>query len=324
MSLNQKIRTEIEKTGKILIASHQNPEGDALGAGLALYHHFRKNKKIQVFNQDPIPYFLAFLPGADKIIHRLDRIQTDFKLVIAVDCTDLERVSEKFPAFVQGKRIINIDHHETNKRFGALNLVHAKASSTGEIIFKLLAGSGKKISKEIATCLYTAVMMDTGSFRYSNTTSATLEVASQLVALGAKPGEIAKQVYENQPRNWLKLLSLVLQSFNLSETGERAELTLNQGMLNKTGAGKEMSEGMINYLMMISGVEVGILYRQLDKNKYKVSFRSRGKINVAKLSESLGGGGHAQAAGATMNGGLEEIKKLVRARVDQLLAQKGK
>ncbi len=320
MSLNHKILTEIKQAGKIMIASHLNPEGDALGSSLALYHHFKAGKKIQVFNQDPIPYFLAFLPGAEKVVHRLEQIRPDDQLVVVVDCAGLDRVTEKFPALVAGKKIINIDHHQTNPGFGAINLVRPLASSAGEIIFKLLSDSGKKIGKETATCLYTALMMDTGSFRYSNTTKDTLAVASRLVTLGARPGVISKNVYENHPAGWLKLLSLALQTLSLSKTGQRAELILNQEMLEKAGATKEMSEGMINYLMMVRGVEVAILYRQSGKNKYKVSFRSTGKVNVAKFCETLGGGGHCQAAGATMPGELRQIQKLIRSRVDRLIA----
>ena len=319
MDLIRKIIAEIEQARRILVASHANPEGDALGSSLAIAHHFAKGKKIQVINLDQLPYFLEFLPGADKIVHTLEQVNKDFDLAVVVDCSDLDRVSAQFPALVQGRRIVNIDHHETNRQFGRLNLVDAKASSTGEIIFQLLKQTKIPLSRKTATCLYTALMMDTGSFRYANTSSRTLETAARLVELGAKPGEISRSVYESHPQAWLLLLGQVLPTFNISRDGRRAELTLTDEMYQAAGAGKEMSEGLINYLMTVKGVEVAILYRQIPNHKFKVSFRSRGKINVAKLSEQFGGGGHDMAAGATLEGELDEIKQRVREKVDQLL-----
>jgi len=319
MNQIQKINREIVKAKKILIASHQNPEGDAIGSTLALYHHFSSGRKIQMLNLDKLPYFLEFLPGSEKIFHSLEHIRPDFELAIIVDCTDPTRVGANFWELLKGKKVINIDHHESNRFFGELNFVQPEISSTGEIIFTLLKNSGKKLSARTATCLYTAIMMDTGSFRYSNTSKNTLAIASELVALGAKPGEISKQVYENHPPAWLKLISMALSTHQISASGKRAEMTLTSAMFRKSGAGKEMSEGLINYLMMLRGVEVGILYRQISKNKYKVSFRSAGKVNVAKLSEALGGGGHKQAAGATMEGNLKDIQARVRILVDDVI-----
>lgn len=316
-----KIRSEIEKASHILVASHINPEGDAIGSSLALYHHFGKNKGIQVLNRDTLPYYLKFLPGSEKIIHNLHHIRNEFELVITVDCANLDRVGENFAEFVRGKRIINIDHHQSNKMFGNLNLVNPDASSAGEIIFEFLSQSRKKISRETATCIYTAIMMDTGGFRFPNTSENTLKIASKLVALGANPSEIAKNVYENHPRSWLMLTALVLQTFSISENGKRAELTLTLDMMKQTGASKEMSEGLVNYLLMINGVEVAILYREVSPDRYKLSFRSRGNLNMAKLAETIGGGGHPQAAGATMEGKLEDIKNIVRKRVDELISR---
>jgi len=319
MSLSQKINKEIERASRILVASHQNPEGDAIGSALALYHHWKDEKEIQVFNEDKAPYFLCFLPGAELIKHRLRELKRNFDLVVVVDCANLSRVSEKFSEFIKGRKIINIDHHQTNSNFGMLNLVSAQASSTGEIIFELLKKSGKRLNPETATCLYTAISMDTGSFQYINTSYNSFKTATELVKLGAQPNQIAKAVYHSHPPARLLLLCQVLATLEFSKNQKRADITLSQDMYKKAQASPEMAEGFINYLTSIKGIEVAILFRQVEKNQYKVTFRSMGKVNVARLAEELGGGGHHQASGATLNGSLEQIKRQIRVRVDNLI-----
>jgi len=321
MNIIQKINNELENAGSILVASHKNPEGDALGSSLALYHHFGQGKKIQVFNLDPVPYFLEFLPGSEKVIHQLKDLDPDFELAVVVDCAGLNRVCDEFPPFLRGKKLINIDHHQTGSEFGQLNLLNSRASSTGEILFQLFFDSERTISRNTATCLYAALSMDTGSFQYPNTTRATLETAASLVKLGAEPARIAHNLYETHPRSRLLLLAQVMPTVKFSENGKRAEMTLTSEMFQKAGANPAMAEGFINFLTTVKGVEVAILFRQLEPGKFKVSFRSLGKIDVARLSEKFGGGGHQQAAGATLEGELEEIQSLIRREVDELVRQ---
>jgi len=324
MGIIQKIINEIENASSILVASHRNPEGDALGSSLALFHHFREGKKIQVFNSDSIPYFLAFLPGTELVIHELEKINPGFDLAVVVDCASLPRVCDEFPELVKGKKIINIDHHESNNQFGDLNLVNQSASSTGEILFKLFSESDRTINKDTAACLYAAISMDTGSFQYINTTQISLETAANLVRLGADPAFISHQLYEQHPKSRILLLAQALQTIKFSDNNKRAEMTLTKKMFESAGAATAMSEGFINFLTTIKGVEVAILFRELGPNKFKVSFRSLGKINVARLSEKFGGGGHPQAAGATLEGELEDIKKLISREVDALIAENSK
>jgi len=319
MNLIQKINKELKATTRILVASHQNPEGDAIGSALALYHHWKAEKEIQVFNEDKVPYFLSFLPGVELIKHKLTELKRNFEMVIVVDCANLSRVNDNFSKFIEGRKIINIDHHQTNSNFGMLNLVSAKASSTGEIIFELLKKSGKRLNPETAICLYTAISMDTGSFQYINTSYNSFKTATELVKLGAKPNQIARAVYHSHPPARLLLLCQVLATLKFSKDQKRADLTLSQDMYKKAQASPEMAEGFINYLTSIKGVEVAMLFRQVGKNQYKVTFRSMGKVNVARLAEELGGGGHHQASGATLNGNLEQIKRQIRVRVDNLI-----
>jgi phosphoesterase RecJ-like protein len=321
MNIIQKINNRLESARSILVASHKNPEGDALGSSLALYHHFGQGKKIQVFNLDPVPYFLEFLPGSEKIIHQLKDLDPDFEIAVVLDCANLNRVCDDFPQFLKGKSLINIDHHQTASQFGELNLVNPLASSTGEILFQLFFDSERTISRNTATCLYTAISMDTGSFQYPNTTRATLETAASLVKLGAEPARIAHNLYETHPQSRLLLLAQVMPTVKFSENGKRAEMTLTSEMFQKAGAGPAMAEGFINFLTSVKGVEVAILFRELQPGKFKVSFRSLGRIDVARLSEKFGGGGHKQAAGATLEGGLEQIQSLIRREVDEIISR---
>lgn len=316
----QKINNEIEKAPSILVASHRNPEGDALGSSLAVLHHFAKGKKIQVFNRDPVPYFLEFLPGADKIIHDLSKIDPGFTLAVVVDCANLERVCEEFPECVRGKNVINIDHHATGGQSGELNLINPRASSAAEILFQLFSESERPIGRDAATCLYAGLSNDTGSFMYKNTTRITLETAASLVKLGADPAAIARNLYESHPQSRILLLAMVMPTMQFSGDGKRGDMTLTTAMFEKTGANPAMAEGFINFLTTVRALEVAILFRQLGPKKFKVSFRSTGKIDVAKLSAEFGGGGHVQAAGATLEGELEQVQQLIRKQVDDLIA----
>ena len=324
MSVAQKIISEIEKAKTILVAAHRNPEADALGSSLAIFHHFGKDKKITVFYDDSLPYFLEFLPGVELVVHDLAKLSRDFDLAVIVDCANLSRVCEKFPEFIKGKRILNIDHHESNALYGELNLVEPKASSTGEVLFKMFSNSDRLIRKNTATCLYAAISNDTGSFQYTNTSQYSLETASSLVKLGANPAAIAHYLYETHPRSRLMLLAQMLQTLKFSDDGRRGEVTLTKKMFESTGANVAMSEGFVNFLTATAGVEVAILFREQGPDKYKISLRSFGDLNVSKLCEKHGGGGHSQAAGCTIEGKLEDVQATVRKEVDELLSRKSK
>ena len=175
-----------------------------------------------------------------------------------------------------------------------------------------------------ATCLYAAISNDTGSFQYTNTSQYSLETASSLVKLGANPAAIAHYLYETHPRSRLMLLAQMLQTLKFSDDGRRGEVTLTKKMFESTGANVAMSEGFVNFLTATAGVEVAILFREQGPDKYKISLRSFGDLNVSKLCEKHGGGGHSQAAGCTIEGKLEDVQATVRKEVDELLSRKSK
>jgi phosphoesterase RecJ-like protein len=225
---------------------------------------------------------------------------------------------------VKGKRIINIDHHESGKGFGDLKLINPHASSTAEILYQLLSESDRPILKDTATCLYAAISNDTGSFQFRNTSRAALETAACLVKLGANAAEIARGLYESHPKSRILLLAMVFQTIVFSHDSKRADITLTTEMFKNSGATVPMTEGFVNFLTAVQGVEVAILFRQMGPAKFKISLRSQGAINVARLCEKFGGGGHAQAAGANLEGELAAVQELIRKEVDELIAKNDK
>ncbi len=306
-----------------VLASHISPEGDALGSMLGLMLMLEKiGKQVKAFNADPVPAYLKFLPAQDKVFHTIEELG-DPDIVIVLDCGDIKRTGMKFNQFLSLKQrqIINIDHHSTNHKFGKINLVQPQASSVGEVLYEMFVDLDLEISLDAAINLYTAILTDTGSFRFPNTSPRTLHIAANLVELGVKPADIARAVYDSQPASKLMLLARVLATMQISPDSQRAEMMLTNKMLEETGTTSEDAEGFINYLSAIQGIKVAMLIREMGQGIFKVSFRSPGKVDVAELAKTFGGGGHREAAGATMGGSLEKIRDSINKRLDELLAE---
>ena len=317
----RKILDRLRPTAQLVVAAHQNPEGDALGSTLALALWLQSaGKDARAYNVDPVPSFLRFLPGADTMTRRVEDLGEP-SLIVVVDCGDLQRTGPAFAQFAQGREIIVLDHHDTNDNFGALNLVRPEASSTSEIVYDLVTAEGRPLLPEVAWNLYTGILMDTGSFRFPNTTPNALRIASELVRAGADPARVAREVFDTQPQGKLKLLARVLSTLEFDAPGRVAEMVLTQAMFAETGTTAEDAEGFINYTASVEGVKVAVLYRQQGRDKWKVSFRGRVPndgspgINVARIAEELGGGGHRLAAGTTLLGSLEEVRLQVQEKL---------
>ena len=325
----RKILERLQQTPCLAVAAHQNPEGDALGATLAVALWLRKKGgDARAYNVDPVPGFLRFLPGADTITRRVEDLG-DPPLVVVVDCGEISRTGKAFEKFVQGREIINLDHHDTNNGFGRLNLVRPQASSASEIVYDLITAEGEPVAPAVAWNLYTGILMDTGSFRFPNTTPAALRIASELVAAGVDPARVARETFDTQPAGKLKLLARVLSTMEFDPGPGLAgvvEMVLTQAMFTETGTQAEDAEGLINHPVSVESVKVAVLYRQLTSEKWKVSLRSRvpndGRpgINIAKVAEALTGGGHRLAAGATVAGSLDQVRRLVHEKLAPALA----
>ena len=291
----------IKTNKKFLIVSHISPEGDAIGSSIALALGLEKmGKSVYVLNRDPVPDILKFLPSAKIVTRKIP--SGKFDVMFIVDCPNMERTGLKN---LRAKITVTIDHHLLLSQVipkQSLNLIDPKASATGELVYKLLHSLHVTIDKAIATNLYTAILTDTGGFRYSNTTPESLKIASRLVAAGADPWEITKEVYENFSFNRLRLVSLCLPT--IEKKGKITSITVTRDMFKKTKTSIEDTESIVDFPRQIKGSEVALLFREDRKNLYKISLRSKGKVNVAKIAKTFGGGGHANAAGCKLTGSL--------------------
>ncbi len=302
-----------------MISSHENPEGDALGSVLALGLALRElGKEVLVLNQDPTPDILSFLPGVEEIVHQAPA-DGSFDVAFALDCGDKQRLGEEFLKVPKIRKVINIDHHISNSYFGDINWVDPEASSTAEIIFDLLRIIPVPLSLGVAENIYAGILTDTGSFRYSNTSPKTFDVARICLLAGVKPWKVAEKVYETQPLPRLRLLPLVLRTLEVAEKGRISLVWVTQKMMEETGATMDLTEDFINFPRSLKGVDVALLLREVSPVQYRVSLRSRGGVDVSRIAHAFQGGGHPNAAGCTVEGTLSEVKVKVLERVKAAL-----
>ncbi len=305
--------------GPILIASHENPDADTLGSALALYLFLKKKgKRVMVGCKDKVPHFLDFLPGANKVV-RLPVAEV-FSLAIVVDASGFYRVNADVKAF---KRV-RIDHHIGGDFYGEYDYIDPEAPSTTALIYRLLCQWDRSaIDKDIAENLYSGLATDTGFFKYSNTTAETFQLAKELVELGAQPNWTYVNFAERESINKMKLISKVLGTLSLYEDGLVAGITILDRFFKETGCEYPDSEGLVNYPRSLEGVEVAYaIIEKPDEGIWKVSLRSKGKVDVAKVAEALGGGGHKYASGCKIKASsyeeaLERLLKAIREGLER-------
>ncbi|MBI4208382.1 MAG: bifunctional oligoribonuclease/PAP phosphatase NrnA [Deltaproteobacteria bacterium] len=314
----------IEKGKRFLVTTHRNPEGDALGSALALANAFQEaGKEVVVYNEDEVPYMLRFLPMSDKVVHQIPGSKK-YDAVFVVDCGDLKLVGEGFEKFRPGQLLINVDHHITNPGYGEINIIDPKASASGEVVYHLLKAASFPVTSAVASCIYTAIYTDTGAFHYSNASPEAMEIAAQMIRAGASPARIAEELYDSHPKGRLDLLGLVLQTLEVRSAGEVASIFVTQEMFRKTGTSSEHVEGFVGYPRSIRGVQLAFSLRELETGKWRISFRSKGKYDVARLAAQFEGGGHHNAAGGNIQGILEEVKKKIYAAIDWQIKEQRK
>lgn len=307
----------IEESQRILVASHEGPDGDAIASTLALTLALRElGKEVTAYNRDGVPSPFEYLPCSETVVSTLPE-GVQFDLGFVLDAGELRRAGAHLPALCT--RMVNIDHHPCSEEFTPLYYVDTEASATGILIHRLLTAGGVAISPAVALCIYTAILSDTGSFRYSNADPEAFRVAGELVALGVDPWEVASGLYENQPEMRLRLLAQALSTLTISTCGRYGAVTVTSEMYRTTGAGPEHTDGFVNYPRSIHGVEVGLFFRQTAPTTFKVGFRSKGRIDVGALARELGGGGHHNAAGAVVEGELDAVRNYVFGRIAELL-----
>jgi bifunctional oligoribonuclease and PAP phosphatase NrnA len=302
----------IENKQSFAITTHVRPDGDGIGSSLGLCWLLRSlGKSAEVIVSDGIPATYHSLPGADEIVH-VSEINGKYDAVFVIECSNVARPNVKN---LDKQFIVNIDHHTTCEHFGAINWIDATASAVGEMIYNLCKAIGGRISKEIAECLYMALVTDTGSFHFPNTTERTLKVASELVKAGVKPAHISEAVYNSYPWSRIELMSKVLATVKRDATGRVAWLRQTLEMRETTGMADGDNNGFVNIPLAAKEVVASVYMREVTPNKFRVSLRSKGDINVARIAEKFGGGGHKNAAGCRVEGNWDEMESHIVAAV---------
>jgi phosphoesterase RecJ-like protein len=303
---------------RFLIACHENPEGDAIGSELALALALRKmGKTATVLNADPVPGNLAFLPGAGSVVY--DEDGSGYEVAVVVDCGSPERTGRVQSEMRKPPVLVNIDHHRTNGGCGDYCLIDPEAAATGMLIFRVLSDMGVEIDVDIAVNIYVAVLTDTGSFHYTNSSPEAFHIAGEMVRRGIDPWAVAEQVYETQSLDRLRLLGRVLGSLETAAGGRVAAITTMKKDLAEFSARKDFLEGFINYPRSVIGVEVAVAFREEGEGEIRVSFRSKGRVDVSAVAQVFGGGGHRNAAGCTLPGPLADVKRRIFAALEEAL-----
>lgn len=304
----------IENKHNFAITTHVRPDGDGIGSSLGLCWLLRSlGKKAEVIVADGIPATYHTLPGADEIVHTTE-ITREYDAVFVIECSDVERpgivnLDEQFT--------VNIDHHATSEHFGKVNWIDPTASAVGEMIYNLCKAIGGRISREIAECLYMALVTDTGSFHFPNTTDRTLKVASELVKAGVKPAKISEAVYNSYPWSRIELMSQVLATVKRDASGKVAWMRQTLEMRESSKMTDGDNNGFVNIPLAAKEIRASVYMREVRPHFYRVSLRSKGDINVARVAEQFGGGGHKNAAGLRIEGDWDECEhQIVNAVID--------
>jgi phosphoesterase RecJ-like protein len=301
------------------VVGHIRPDGDCVGSQLGLTLALRaEGKKVACWNEDRIPEKYEFL-DRDGIIQKPKK-GMKFDCVVATDAATFDRLGSVGRRIANHKLLINIDHHESNTRYGDLNWVSAHDPSSGELIFRLLKIAKWPITKRIADCLFTAVSTDTGSFQYASTRPGTYHVAGELVSRGADLAKICNEVYQSYPLSRARLLRHIYSHFHLTHENQIAYFWLKKADFTRTGADSSDSEGLIDHIRAIAPVVVACVFEEIDPQLTRLSLRSKSeKVNVNTIAAQFGGGGHPAAAGARISGSPLSTQRKVIAAIKKAL-----
>ncbi|MDP5273485.1 DHH family phosphoesterase [Chengkuizengella axinellae] len=305
------VLTEIQKFildhDDFLVVSHVQPDGDAISStcavGLILKHF---NKKYVMVNENEVPSKFLLLHGAGDIkSDPLNQLKHSYKYVISVDCADFSRIGKIHQALSDDVQILNIDHHPTNDGFGVINFIQESAASTTQVLNEVIEFMNVPWDKVLAECIYVGLLTDTGGFRYSNTSPKVMKLASKLLEQGVNANHFAEELLEKFTQSHLELLKISLSTLSFAQNKQIAWMVITLEAMKEANASSDDLEGLINIPRNIYDVEVGLLFKELNSNQVKVSFRSAGKINVARMAQLFNGGGHTLASGALINENLE-------------------
>jgi len=313
----------LKRNNNFLITTHTSPEGDALGSQLAMCRLLKRmGKQVTAVNEDVVPYEYRFLPDVDKIQKFKETLRKiKFDCSIIVDCSDLKRCGASCSTMLVNKPVINIDHHISNERFAGINWVEPYASSCSEMVYRIFESLRVPIDRETAILLYTGIMTDTGSFRYSNTSSLTHKIVSRLLQRGVDVPNIYKKIYASIPFEEARLLTRVLPGIKRQSNGKVVWFEIRSGLLKNKPLSFDIGENILTFGRSIKGVEVVALFREYrDKeSRVRVNLRSQGKVDVNKIAYAFGGGGHKAASGCTINTSLDRARRMVLRKISESL-----
>ena len=296
----RRIATTLRRAKRILITAHQDPDGDSLGCQLAFYEYWTKQKKrkADVINHGGVPGKYSFMDQKGVVKQIGDKkVWPIWDAVVVFECSSLDRTGNVESVIPGGVPIINIDHHQKNVAYGAVNVVDTSRGACGELLFELLKFWRAKITKSMAQQLAIALVTDTGRFRHPSTTARTLEIAAALVALGADLTDLTDRIYYQMAEPQFRLIHQILANAQLRMDNTLCMLLLRLSDLEKAGIPARDTEGLVDYSLSIKGVRVGALLKELGPKQTKISLRSPDSIDVAKIARQFGGGGHKNAAG---------------------------
>lgn len=314
---------EAAKGKKILVVSHRDPDGDAIGSTVALTLALEAlGHGVYALNRNELPERYAFLDPEGKV-KTLDTLEDKSQvLAFVLDSGDLGRLGFDLKAtFPQLETIVNIDHHKSNSYFGDLNLVDLKAAANCQILYGVIKDLGVSISPAMANALYTGITTDTGSFKYESTSPETMQVGACLMKEGADHNLIRKNIYESEPFHRIQALSQVLANLSISEDKKLAWISISQADIQKLGLKNDDLETFVDYPRTLNGVEVALFLKELEDNFVKVSVRTRSKVDATKVAGIFDGGGHKRAAGFRVNGALAQVEKAIIDKVKKAMKE---
>src|SRR5215470_14276223 len=304
-----RVLQEIRSRRRFVVTSHARPDGDGIGSALACAQILRQmGKDADVVMHDGVPRIYQNLPFADRVIHAETVPAND--AVIILECDSIKRTQLHG---LECSFLISIDHHASGRNFAQVNWIDPTAMATAELVYRMARLAGVSVEADIATCLYTALMTDTGSFMFEGTNEHTFALARELVLAGADPARCARNIYFGHSTAKLRLLGAALS--NLHREGQLGWIWVTQEQMQRVGAIDEDCEGLVNYALAIHGVEVAAFFRELTDGRYRVSLRSKGQLNVASVAERFGGGGHQCASGCSLGGPLSVAVARVLAQL---------
>ncbi|MBM9511702.1 bifunctional oligoribonuclease/PAP phosphatase NrnA [Desulfogranum marinum] len=328
MATPEQVQAAIQQADNLVLATHINPDGDAIGSLLGMMHILQgMGKKVFAYLEEPVSPLYRFLTGCGHIQTDLgaladfvDKAQGNI-LGVALDCGDRQRLGKNGPHLLQIQPFLVIDHHQGNNGFGGIAWVEPGRSSTGEMVYDLARSLGREITTEAAECLYAAITTDTGSFKYESTSAHTMQVVSDLIACGVQPAVICSNLYDNYTLGRLHLLQEVLAGLEMYHKDRIAVIRVTRNMLERTFTTMEDTEHFINLPRSVRSVRVAVFIKEADQHSVSVSMRAKGKCDVAAVAAKLGGGGHKNASGFRChNKSIDEVRDLLVPLLQQAMA----